>query len=125
MISYKDHTTENIPETTTTSDLITFGPPNQVIISVTPDTSLIDFTQVKLIKLDLEYKDAANKIDQKHEFLLKQGSPSPTWTIFARDQNLTSYTYSATFYMSGTPPKTVAVPPTTTSDTGLVLMMPS
>ncbi len=125
VISYKDHTTENIAETTTTSDLITFGPPNQVIISVTPDTSLIDFTQVKLVKLELEYKDAAHNIDQKHEFLLKEGVASPTWTIFARDPNATSYTYSATFYIAGNPPKTVAVPPTTTSDTGLVLMMPS
>jgi hypothetical protein len=125
VISYKDHTTENIPETTTTSDLITFGPPNQVIISITPDTSLIDFTQVKLVKLELEYKDAANKIDQKHEFVLKQGMAPPTWTIFARDPNVTSYTYSATFYIAGTPPKTVAIPPTTTSDNGLVLMMPS
>ena len=86
---------------------------------------LTNLIEPDLIKLELEYKDAAHNIDQKHEFLLKQGVTPPTWTIFARDPNATSYTYSATFYIAGNPPKTVAVPPTTTSDTGLVLMMPS
>jgi hypothetical protein len=126
VISYKDHTTEEIPPTDTTRDLIEFGPPNQVIISVVPDTTLIDFTQVKLVKLDLEYKDDANKIDMKHEFLLKDGGAMPVpWTFYARDPAKTSYTYATTFYMAGTPPKVVQVPAATSSDTTLVLMMPS
>ena len=124
VISYKNHTKEDIKETTVGTDLITFGPPNQVIISVTPDTTLLDFTKVKLVKLNLEYKDPANQIDAKHEFLLKQGVTPQPWTIYARDPNLTSYTWSATFYLDGTPPKAVNVPPSTASDTDLVLMMP-
>jgi len=125
VISYKNHTSENIPETTTTSDLITFGPPNQVIISVLPDTTLVDFTKVKLIKLELEYKDDANRIDVKQEYVLKQGSTPQPWTFYARNPNATSYTWSATYYMGTTPPQVVQVPPATSSDTDLVLMPPS
>jgi hypothetical protein len=124
-ITYKDHTKEQIPESSTDRDLIEFGPPNQVIISVLPDATLIDFNQVKMVKLDLEYKDDANKIDVKHEFLLKAGATPTPWTFYARDPSHTDYTYSATFYMATTPPTVVQAPPTTSHDTALVLMMPS
>jgi len=56
--------------------------------------------------------------------VLKEGANPPPWTFYARDPKLTSYTWSATFYM-GTPPKVVQVPPSTSSDSDLVLMMPS
>jgi hypothetical protein len=124
VITYKNHTTENISPTTATADLIEFGPADQLIISVTPDTTMLDFTQVKLVKLELEYADPAHDIDVKHEFVLKEGANPPPWTFYARDPKLTSYTWSATFYM-GTPPKVVQVPPSTSSDSDLVLMMPS
>jgi hypothetical protein len=124
VITYKNHTTENISPTTATADLIEFGPADQLIISVTPDTTMLDFTQVKLVKLELEYADPAHDIDVKHEFVLKEGANPPPWTFYARDPKLTSYTWSATFYM-GAPPKVVQVPPSTSSDSDLVLMMPS
>jgi hypothetical protein len=125
VISYKNHTTENMPETSTTSDLIEFGPPNQVIVSVQPDTTLIDFSKVKLITLNLEYQDAANRIDLKQEFKLLQGTSVQPWTFYARDPQKTSYTWHATFYMATTPPTAVKTDPTSSSDTDLVLMMPS
>jgi hypothetical protein len=125
VITYKDHTTEDIPPTTTTRDLIEFGPPNQVIITVLPDTTMIDFTQVKLIKLDLEYKDDANHIDMRHEYKLKSGDDPQPWTFYARDPSKTAYTYATTFYLAGSPPKIVEAPPAQSSDTDLILMMPS
>lgn len=125
VISYKNHTTEDIPETTSTKDLVEFGPPNQVIISVSPDPALIDFSKVKLIKLNLEYADSAHGIDMKQEFVLKQGVTPPPWTFYARDPNKTSYTWQATFYMATNPPTVVQVPPTTSSDSDLILTMPS
>ena len=125
VISYKDHTTENIGPVNTTNALITFGPPNQVIISVQPDVTLIDFTAVKLIKVDFEYTDPAHQLDLKKEMLLKPGVAPDTWTIYARDPKVTSYTWTQTFYMGTTPPTVVHVPPATISDTSPVLMMPS
>jgi hypothetical protein len=125
VISYKNHTTEDIPETTTEKELIEFGPPNQVIVTVAPDTSLVDFTKVRMVKLNLEYADPANHIDLKHEVLLKQGATPPPWTFYARDASRTSYTWQATFYMATTPPSVVQGPSTTSSDSDLVVMMPS
>lgn len=126
VISYKDHTTENIPETSTTSSLITFGPPNQKVLTVAPDPALIDFTQVKLIKLDFEYADPANKLDLHQEIVVKpQGANPPVWTFYARDPNKTSYSYQATYYLATTPPRVVQQGPLTSSDSDLVLMMPS
>jgi hypothetical protein len=125
VINYKNHTTESIPETTTSKDLIEFGPPNQVIVTVAPDLTLIDFTKVKLIKLSLEYADATNNIDIKQEFVVKQGPNPQPWTFYARDPKLTSYTWQATYYMDTTPPSVVQGQPTTSSDSDLVLMMPA
>jgi hypothetical protein len=125
VVSYKNHTTEDMPETTVSTSLIEFGPPNQVIISVLPDPTLIDFTKVKLIKVDFEYVDPAHQIDLKQEVVLKQGVNPQPWTFYARDPKLTSYTWSATFYMGTTPPQVVHVPPSQSSDSDLVLMMPS
>lgn len=125
VISYKNHTTEDIPETTVEKELIEFGPPNQVIVTVEPDTSLVDFTKVKLVKLNIEYADPVNHIDLKHEVLLKQGAAPVPWTFYARDPNKTSYTWQATFYMATTPPTVVQGPSATSSDSDLVVMMPS
>nr|MBA3812100.1 hypothetical protein [Caulobacteraceae bacterium] len=126
VVSYKGHTKEELPPATTDRDLIEFGPPNQVIISVTPDATLIDFNQVRIVKVDVAYKDEANNIDMKHEFLLKAGATTaPSWTFYARDRGKTSYTYATTFYMGTTPPTVVQSPPATSSDTDLILMMPS
>jgi len=126
VIMYKNHTQEDLTVVDTDRDLITFGPPNQAIVTVAPDTTLIDFTQVKLIKLDLHYADTEHKIDVKHEFLLRgTGAPPQPWTFYARDPQKTSYSYVATFFMATTPPKQVQLAPATSSDTDLVLMMPS
>ncbi len=126
VVSYKNHTTENIPETTNPNSLITFGPPNQLAVTVSPDAALIDFTQVKLIQVNFEYADAANNIDVKQEITLKSGSITPaSWTFYARDASKTAYTYQATYYLATNPPSVKKLPAATSSDTDLVLMMPS
>ncbi len=124
VISYKNHTTENLPSASTTSDLIEFGPPNQVIVSVLPDATLIDFSKVKLITVNLEYQDPANQIDVKQEFKLMQGATVQPWTFYARDPSKTSYSWTAAFYMATTPPTVVNTPTATSSDSDLILMMP-
>jgi hypothetical protein len=126
VISYKNHTTQNLAPVTTSDTLITFGPPDQMVVTVTPDPTLIDFTQVKLIQVNFEYSDPANSIDVKQEITLKaSGVTPPSWTFYAKDPTKTSYTYQATFYMGTTPPTVVKMGPTPSSDTDLVLMMPA
>lgn len=126
VVSHKNHTTEDIPETTSTSSLITFGPPNQATITVTPDASLIDFTRVKLVQVNFSYADTANNIALQQEVVLKPlGTTPPSWTFYVKDATKTSYTYQATFYMAGPPPTQMKQPAVTSTDTDLVLMMPS
>jgi len=106
--------------------LVTFGPPNQQVVTVTPDPAMIDFTQVKLIQVNFEYADPANSIDIKQEIVLKANSVTPpSWTFYTKDPTKTAYTYQATFYMATTPSTVVKGNPTPASDTDLVLMMPS
>ena len=48
---------------------------------------MIDFTKVKLVKLELEYKDDAHQIDVKQEFVLKQGcNPAALDVLCARPE---------------------------------------
>jgi hypothetical protein len=126
VISYKSHTTENLNATTTTSNLITFGPPNQAIITVTPDPVMLDFTKVKLVQVNFQYADPANNVSNQQEIVVKStGATPPSWTFYAKDPTKVTYTYQATFYLSTTPPSVVKQPSQTSSDTDLVLMMPS
>ena len=111
VVTYKNHTTESIPETTTSKDLIEFGPPNQVIISVTPDPTLLDFTKVRLVKVELAYADPTHQIDVKQEIVLRPGGAPTSWTFYARDPAKLAYTWSAEFFMATTPPTVVKVAP--------------
>jgi hypothetical protein len=125
VVSHMNNTTENIPDTTSTSALITFGPPNQAIVTVTPDATLLDFTKVQLVQVNFSYADPANNIALKQEIVLKPaGATPPTWTFYVKDPTKTAYTYQATFYMAGSPPTQVQQPSATSSDTDLVLTMP-
>ena len=126
VVSYKNQTQQNIPETTSTSALITFGPPDQTIVTVTPDPALLDFTQVKLVQIEFQYSDPANGLSLQQEIVLKStGATPPSWTFYTKDPTKVAYTYTATYYMATTPPGVVKQAPVTSSDTDLVLSMPS
>jgi hypothetical protein len=126
VISYNNQTQQNIPETPATGTLITFGPPDQTIVTVTPDPALIDFTQVKLIQVQFQYSDPANNINLQQEIVLKNGSATPaSWTFYTKDPTKVAYTYTATYYTSATPPAVLKQGPTTSGDTDLVLNMPA
>ncbi len=125
VVSHKDRTTDNIADTTATADLITFGPPNQAIVTVTPDPALLDFTQVKLVQVNFSYTDPANKIALQQEVVLKSTGATPaSWTFYVKDPTKTAYSYQATYYMAGSPGQ-IKLPPATSSDTDLVLTMPT
>jgi hypothetical protein len=126
VISFNNQTQQNIPNTPASGTLITFGPPDQTIVTVTPDPALIDFTQVKLIQVQFQYSDPANNINLQQEIVLKNGSATPpSWTFYTKDPNKVAYTYTATYYTSATPPAVLKQGPTTSSDTDLILNMPA
>jgi hypothetical protein len=126
VVSHMNNTTENIPDTTSNSSLITFGPPNQKIITVTADPVLLDFTKVALVQVNFSYADPANNISLNQEIVLKPaGATPPSWTFYVKDMTKTSYTYQATYFMAGNPPTRLQQPPVTSADTDLVLAMPN
>ncbi|HVR47277.1 MAG TPA: hypothetical protein VMT95_11680 [Candidatus Binatia bacterium] len=126
VVSYNNQTQQNIPPTTSTSALITFGPPDQTIVTVTPDPALLDFTQVRLVQIEFQYSDPANNLSLQQEIVLKStGATPPSWTFYTKDPSKTSYTYTATYYMATTPPSVIKQPAVTSSDTDLVLSMPT
>ncbi|HEY6326655.1 MAG TPA: hypothetical protein VIW73_09125 [Candidatus Cybelea sp.] len=126
VVSYNNQTQQNIPATTSTAALITFGPPDQTIVTVTPDPALLDFTQIRLVQLEFTYSDPANNLSLQQEIVLKStGATPPSWTFYTKDPAKTSYTYTATFYMATTPPSVIKQPAVTSSDTDLVLAMPT
>ena len=126
VVSHMNNTTEDIPDTTSTSSLITFGPPNQEIITVTADATLLDFTKVALVQVNFSYADPANNIALNQEIVLKPtGATPPSWTFYVKDKTKTAYTYQATYFMAGSPPTQLQQPPVTSSATDLILMMPT
>lgn len=126
VITYKDHTTENIPDTPSTSNLITFGPANQAIVTVTPDSALLDFTKVKLVQVNFSYSDPANNLSYQQEIVVKQTGNTPAnWTFYAKDKTKLAYTYTASYFLTTNPPTVSKQGPVTSTDTDLVLMMPA
>ena len=125
VVSYKNHTTEDIPDTVVAGTLVSFGPPNQTAITVAPDPALIDFTKIKLIQVNFEYQDAANNTSAKQEIVMKaQSVTPPSWTFYSRDPRKTAYTYQTTYFLATTPPSVIKQPAVSSSDTDLILMMP-
>jgi hypothetical protein len=125
VVTNTDNTTQDIPNTTTTASLVTFGPPNQKIVTVTPDPALLDFTKIKLAQIEFQYSDPANNLSLEQEIVLKPTGATPaTWTFYAKDPTKTAYTYTATYYLATTPPQVVKQDPVTSSDTDLVLTGP-
>lgn len=126
VISNKNQTQENIPNTTSASSLIAFGPPDQTIVTVTPDPALLDFTQVKLVQVEFQYSDPANNLALQQEIVLKQSGATPAaWTFYTKDPKKVAYTYTVTYYMSTPAGKVIKGAPVTSTDTDLVLPMPS
>lgn len=127
VVMHKNHTTDNIPDTTAKGTLVTFGPPNQSIITVSVDGSIVDWTKVKMAKVEFNYADAANNIALAQEILVKQtGSTPSTWTFYTKDPAKTAYAYTVTYYLAGPPPTVTTEPPVPTcTDTILVLTGPA
>jgi hypothetical protein len=124
-IKYKNGTVEDIPAATAASDTVLVGKKiaDSLEISVAPD--LVDWGQVKLIKVNLHYKDDGNGLDLHKDLLLKQGVAPPTWKVDLKDKAKNSFDWQATFYMATTPPSERHTPVTTASDTMVVLEVPA
>lgn len=122
-IKYKDGTSEDIAQTTLPAGrrLIEIGKVG-AIIKLLPIPDLIDWTQVKLVKVDAHYADPTNKIDKTYEWILRQtGSAPQEYDQPLTDPTQNSFTWSATLYMATTPPSERVIPPQTATDGSFVV----
>jgi len=100
-ISYKDHSTEDIPEMTVPdNDLTFFVGPEPIKVNVLPD--LLDWTTLRLVTVSLKLTDETNGNDETHDVIFRPTPPPSTVTyeFASRDDSEKSLTWQATYYMT-------------------------
>jgi hypothetical protein len=122
-IRFKDGTIQEIGLTEATRPTILIGEIVADTLDVTIVPDLLDFSKIKLVKTSLHYQDAANSIDERKDFILKQGSQMATWSVKLKDKTKNSYTWQATYFMGDGSKRDT--PEASTSDLTLILELPA
>lgn len=122
-IVYRSGRTTAIPETVATSTTPIVGEAVADRLSVLVLADLIDFAQVRLVRLALSYDDPANDILERTDIVFGGRRPTEaSWTIDLADRDAVDYEYRAQFFMAdGT---RLDVGPVATSDLTIVLEVP-
>lgn len=121
-IRFKDGTIQQIDVTEATKPTILIGEIVADTLDVTIVPDLLDFSKIKLVKTSLHYQDVVNSIDERKDFIMKQGSQMTTWSVKLKDKAKNSYTWQATYFMGDGSKRNTAETPT--SDLTLILELP-
>jgi len=108
IITYRNGTTQDIPETVATRSTIQLGDMVADRLEVTVLPVMLDFTEVKLVTVALRYIDAPNNIDERKSMTFKMGDSEQLWTVDLKDKAARDFTWSAVFYMVDGTQKKVA-----------------
>ena len=99
-IKYLNNSEETIAKTETTDNTIWVGPKVTGFIEVSIMPDLIDFDQVKLAKLTLQYRDPVNSVNVKRDFVFKPGqTDSGIFKVELKDKTKTAYQWQGMFFM--------------------------
>ncbi|NER82023.1 MAG: hypothetical protein F6K42_21170 [Leptolyngbya sp. SIO1D8] len=111
-------------ETETTENTLLVGKIIQDTLEVTVVPDLLDFSQVRLVKLSLRYADTANGVNERKDFIFRNGAANmTTWTIELEDKNQLEYTWQAMYFMvDGSRKETDAI---ATTDPTIILEVPA
>lgn len=115
-----------VPRTDATDRTLLFGlePPDKLKLDVEVLADLVDFTQVKLAKVGLEYHDADNDVHETGSTVFRAGAATSwKWSIDIKDKTRKAYAWTATYYMADGTHREVG--PNTTADATLVLEVPN
>jgi len=118
---YKDsHSDQAEWKTASDSQTIIVGEIIADYLTVDFITDLIDFTTIRLVKLNLHYVDAANQIDAIEDVVFTAAKKTaPAWKLPIKNKALKQYTYKVTYYKTdGTHVDSAEI---TTKDGDLVL----
>lgn len=120
MIAYKDGTTENVAPTNATGNTIVLPPPTAEFLDVQIVTDLLDWAQVRLVRVSLSYSDPDNNVSQTKDLIFSPTNKASTsWRVELKNKQKNDFTYSITYYLATGLQKTV--PPTTVHDRALIL----
>lgn len=123
-IVYKDTTVQEIPETVTTSSTPLIGEAIQDRLPIVVLADLLDFSAVKLARLELNYQDAANDVLERKEFIFGGTRPKEqSWNLKLKDKTKIDYQWSATYFMNNG--SRLSQGPFTSDDLTLILEMPA
>lgn len=122
-IQFRDGTMEAILETLAETNTIQVGEIVRGHLEVEIITDLIDFSEVRLVRLALRYIDEANEMMARENFILRGAGETHVWKIGIKDRNATTYQWSADFFMADGSRRKIE--PTSTSDTVLVIEPPA
>lgn len=107
-ISYRDGTSDEIPETVAETDTILLPPPVDAFLEVMLVTDLIDWEQVRLARVSLNYKDPEQAVAITKDFIFSPTKKdSVTWKVELKDAQHDQYTYQITYFMTDGLQKTV------------------
>ena len=109
-IVYKGGTLEAIPDTVADSStiMITANRSTKDSIEVTVSPILLDFSEIKLVKVQLRYSDPVKKVlERKDMKFTEMETDDQTWSFKIKNPDLTQYEWSATFYMTDGSKKTI------------------
>jgi hypothetical protein len=119
-VSYKDGTSDPVPSTVATTDTILLPPVTEAFLEVQVVTELVDWTQVRLVRVSLSYADPENDVAESDDFIFSPTNTANTaWKIPIRNKQLDEFTYHITYYLATGLQKTVG--PATTRDKAVIL----
>lgn len=99
-IKYQSGKEEAIPKTETTENTVLVGPKVTGFVEVQVLPDLIDFEQVKLAKISLQYTDPGNAINAKKDIIFKSGATDAVdWKVELKDKTKTAYQWQAMFFI--------------------------
>jgi hypothetical protein len=121
-IKYKDGTSEDVAATTLTPGqrTIKIGSDDD-FLHLLPITDLIDWTQVKLAKVDAHYVDAPNNVDKSYSWVLRRDATPQTYEQHMVDPHQKTFSWTATLYLATTPPTQQVIGPQTGGNGGFVV----
>lgn len=118
-IRRKDGTVEIVPPAVATGSVIPVGEKLAKVVSVTVIADLVDFSQVKLVKVELRYRPDGATDDQLKDFVIRDGAALAPWVIEVSDPTKTSYTWSASYFLPDG--RAIEIPEASTADPTVVL----
>lgn len=119
-VTYKDGTNETIPPTVATSNTILLPPAVESFLDVQVITDVLDWDEVRLVRVALSYTDAENRVSQSKDLIFSPANKAnTTWRVELKNGRQDRFTYAITYYLVSGLQKTVG--PINTKDRALIL----